>query len=320
MTKTWTMGWKEFSKDYITFTRKERIGLLVIIIIIIGIWIFPKVMAPNMPNFVPNSNWIAAMKELEQRSTTAKKDPNFGDESRQSPGYEPLPNQYPVPAKIQLFNFDPNTLPFEGWQKLGIRDRTIGTIQKYISKGGHFYKQDDLKKIYGIHPDEYARLEPYIKIAVSDIRGETFQKKEFTSNAPREIKNLKIDINIADTTAFIALPGIGSKLASRIINFRDKLGGFYATDQVSEIYGLPDSTYQKIRPLLFIGNNEVKKININSVTRDELKMHPYLKWTLANAIISYREQHGNFTSVDDLKKISLISEEQFDKIKFYLSL
>ena len=73
-----------------------------------------------------------------------------------------------------------------------------------------------------------------------------------------------IDINLADTTAFIALPGIGSKLADRIVRFREKLGGFYSTEQIGEVYGLADSVFQKIRSLLLMKPFQVKKININT--------------------------------------------------------
>ena len=59
-----------------------------------------------------------------------------------------------------------------------------------------------------------------------------------------------VNINTADTSAFIALPGIGNKLALRIVNFRDKLGGFYSIDQIGETYGLPDSVFRKIKPIL----------------------------------------------------------------------
>ena len=48
------------------------------------------------------------------------------------------------------FYFDPNTLSKDGWQKLGIRDKTIKTIQNYLSKGGHFRKPEDLQRVYGL--------------------------------------------------------------------------------------------------------------------------------------------------------------------------
>jgi competence ComEA-like helix-hairpin-helix protein len=64
---------------------------------------------------------------------------------------------------------------------------------------------------------------------------------------------------------------------------------------------------------------ELKKININTATKDEMKIHPYIRWNLANVIVAYRDQHGSFNSVDDLKKITLISEEIFGKILPYLT-
>jgi competence ComEA-like helix-hairpin-helix protein len=217
-----------------------------------------------------------------------------------------------------LFNFDPNVLAVENWQKLGVREKTIATIQNYLHKGGHFYKPEDLKKIYGILPDEYTRLEPYIRIATtSPANTKAALKNETFSNKPRYTL---VDINTADTSAFVALPGIGGKLALRIVNFRDKLGGFYSVDQIAEIYGLPDSSFKKIKPFLKLEITPVKKFNINSASKDEMKSHPYIKWNLANAIVEYRNQHGNFSSIEDLKNISLITPDVFDKIKFYLAL
>jgi competence ComEA-like helix-hairpin-helix protein len=137
--------------------------------------------------------------------------------------------------------------------------------------------------------------------------------------AKPEKKNFNVDVNSADTMALIALPGIGSKLALRIINFRNKLGGFYSVDQIKETYGLADSTFQKIKIYLIV-DGQVEKINLNTVTKDELKIHPYIKWNLANAIIEYRTQHGDYKSIEDLKNISMLDENTFIKIAHYLSL
>ena len=64
----------------------------------------------------------------------------------------------------------------------------------------------------------------------------------------------------------------------------------------------------------------VKKLNINTATKDELKTHPYIKWNLANAIVEYRNQQGGFKSLDDLKNIAIIDEATFERIAHYLSL
>ena len=127
------------------------------------------------------------------------------------------------------------------------------------------------------------------------------------------------DINTGDTTAFIALPGIGSKLALRIVTFRDKLGGFLSVSQIAEVYGLKDSVFQIIKPYLKCDVNGVHKIEINIAARDELKNHPYIRWSIADAIVSYRDQHGPFTSAADFRKIESVDAEALEKMMPYIS-
>jgi competence ComEA-like helix-hairpin-helix protein len=206
-----------------------------------------------------------------------------------------------------------------------LREKTISTIQNYISKGGRFKKREDLQKIYGLQKAEYKRLSPYIKIETTEFVKEygggtsvnnTNENKNpavYTSRYPT------IDINTSDTIAFISLPGIGSKLAARIVNFREKLGGFYSVEQIGETYGLPDSTFQKIKLYLKIENTTIRKININSATVDELKVHPYIKYNLANLIVAYRNEHGPFSKLEDLKKVMAVTEDIYKKISPYLT-
>ncbi|MEO7045836.1 MAG: helix-hairpin-helix domain-containing protein, partial [Ferruginibacter sp.] len=125
--------------------------------------------------------------------------------------------------------------------------------------------------------------------------------------------------NEADSTAYIDLPGIGPSFARRIINFRNRLGGFYSIDQVAETFGLPDSTFQKIKPYLQLSNEPVKKININTASMEELKAHPYIRWQLANLIIQYKTQHGPYKKIDDIKKIMVVDEDTFNKVAPYLA-
>ena len=218
-----------------------------------------------------------------------------------------------------LFNFDPNTITAAEWKKLGVRDKTINTIQHFIAKGGKFRQPDDIKKIWGLHEDEIDRLLPYIKIEETVSSSGPVKQESLFKNVPKKRSVEMIDINMADTTALILLPGIGSKLSNRIINFRNKLGGFYSVEQVAETFGLPDSVFQKIRPLLILGENELKKVNINTATLDELKQHPYIRYKLANQLVQYRNQHGNFSAISDMKKIMTVTEELYNKLSPYLT-
>lgn len=292
-------------------------GILSLLILILGIALLP-VWVSNQEIISPtaaDTAWIIAMQKLEQKDD-ARKDEPFRDEE-----YKSYDNEDAYLPKVELFYFDPNTLSESGWKKLGLRDKTIHTIQNYLNKGGKFRIPEDLKRIYGLHPDEYERLSPFIKIENFTEKKIDPAYQDIAANGPSfSNKYSIIDINTADTSAFIALPGIGSKLALRIVNFRDKLGGFYSIDQVRETYGLADSTFQKIRKHLALENISIRKINLNTAGVDELKAHPYIRWSLANPIVAYRNEHGPFVKLEDIKKVMAVTEEIYKKIAPYLEL
>jgi competence ComEA-like helix-hairpin-helix protein len=190
------------------------------------------------------------------------------------------------------------------------RVRYIYYNSKYSKERKYNYKE----KNYNYKEKEYKEKVPGQYFSTNNYQPGTYYKKF-------EKKIIEVDINEADTSSFIALPGIGSKLASRIVAFREKLGGFYSVDQVSELYGLPDSVFQKIKPYLSLDNSaSVHKININTASKEELKSHPYIRWQIANVIIAYRDQHGKFTEPEDLKKIPVITDDVFEKIGHYITL
>jgi len=320
------MAWKEFVKDYLLFTRRDRIAIFVILGLLLLIFFLPDIVSRkgNANPVTADTSWIAVMKKLELKEANKEFTSNqYTDDNSRNYQYDRSTGNY-TKTKAELFYFDPNSLSTEGWQKLGLRDKTIRTIQNYLSKGGHFKKPEDLQKIYGLFPDEYERIVPYVKI---ESPGETTNQKEFADKTPNETQLTKpytprysiIDINVADTIAFIALPGIGSKLAARIVNFRDKLGGFYSISQLGETFGLPDSTFQKIKQYLKLENTSIRKININTATVDELKAHPYIKWSIANPIVAYRTEHGPFGKVEDIKKVMAVTDEIYSKTAPYLT-
>ena len=322
--ETAILNLNQFVKDYLNFTRKERIGILVIAGIILLILFLPNILSKPVTNAPTqmDSAWIVAVKKLEIKAPDSSIDAyqKTYDENAFAYQYDKNPIE-----KGELSYFDPNTITGSEWKKLGLRDKTIQTIQNYLNKGGHFYKPEDLQKIYGLHNDAYQRLKPFIKIesTVSKTTNDLLSLRstnEIQSEKTYAARYPVIDINSADTASFISLPGIGSKLASRIVNFRDKLGGFYSIEQVGETYGLADSTFQKIRQYLKLDNASVKKININTSTIDEMKTHPYIKYSLANPIVAYRNEHGAFSKIEDIKKVMAVTDEIYKKMYPYLSL
>jgi competence protein ComEA len=309
------MQWKEAIKAYLIFGKRDRLGVLAVLVLIAIIYAFPYLFARKSEPFPAQArtDLIKTMDTVMAKENGKQKPSDENDN-----GYQYQPSQTKSFTNGELFPFDPNTLSAEGWQKLGLSEKTSKTIDKYRSKGGKFRQPEDIKKIWGMPEGFYERVKDYILITSvqSNFQQNDFGKPAYTRP---ERKVVVVNVNEADTPAFIALPGIGSKLATRIVNFRDKLGGFYDIEQVGETYGLPDSTFQKIKGSLQISGS-VKKLNVNTATKDELKVHPYIKWNLANAIVEYRNQHGAFKSLDELKNIAIIDEATFQKTVHYLSL
>ena len=312
--------WKQLLSSYFSFTKKERTGIFILLFLILLFtllpFFYPFFITSKRTDTTAFEKEIATLKLKQQDTTNQYARKNFDEDNYQN-YYQPSAKNYATKNEGELFYFDPNTATNADWQRLGVKDKTIATIQNYLNKGGHFYKPEDISKIWGLHPDEIQRLQPYIQIAPKE---NNYPQKNYdtkTFDKPKTTPAI-VDVNNADTSAFIALPGIGSKLAQRIINFRDKLGGFYKPEQVAETFGLPDSTFQKIKGRLTISNVTIKQFNLNTATVDEMKAHPYIRYAIANAIVQYRAQHGNFSAVADIKKIMLVTDEVYNKIAPYL--
>ncbi len=220
-----------------------------------------------------------------------------------------------------LFSFDPNICSEEALLRLGIPERTARTLLNFRNKGGTFRTKEDLKKVYGIDEEIYLRLESFIQISSitqnQSDRDSVWQKNKPLSYSKRE--PIIIDINTASEEEWQKLRGIGPYYAGRIVRFREVLGGFLSIEQVAETYRLPDSTFQKILP--FLQHSPIyRKIMINEVSEEDLKKHPYINYRQAGALIAFREQHGPFENLEELKALKVFSNEELEKILPYLEI
>lgn len=303
---------------YLAFTKKERggtIALLCLALLTVAVpvlWGFffrpvhPTLHAETLPDLPQDS--IATTGDHKEYQ-------GYGSSKSSAGRYS---NEYPEqPVKLNLFPFDPNTLDPAGWQRLGLPEKNIRTISNFVSKGGKFKAAGDIRKIWGLKPAIAEQLVPYIRIAAIEKNTRTaYPERNYT---PYTKTISRVDINSSDSADWEALPAIGPAFARRIINFRKRLGGFISVQQIAETYGLPDSTYQAILPYLDNKTKQIKIININTATLEDLKAHPYIRYQIGNAIIQYRTQHGSFSSVQDLKKIMIIDDDLFQKIFPYLA-
>jgi len=235
-----------------------------------------------------------------------------------------------------LFNFDPNTLTYEQALQLGLSRKAAKNLRKYVDKGGTFSHKAAIKKVYGISESDYQRLAPYItlapKKAISALEKQHANTgtKSFDATPPSPAvqkntyspkKNIQVDINTATITEWKQLYGIGPSYSKRIIKYRELLGGFTQKEQLKEVYGFSDSLYQQIAPHLVNNNTQnIQQINLNQADAKTLASHPYINWTLAKIIVSYREQHGVFKQTQALAPIHAIDEDLLTKISPYLKI
>jgi len=228
----------------------------------------------------------------------------------------------PAAQKIEMFAFDPNTATEGDFLRMGLPKWTIKSILNYRAKGGKFRSATDFRKIYTLDEEDYLRLEPYITIgavAATEPSHPATYSGASGGDKPKFVAKGPLDINRASMEDWQRLPGIGEKRAQQIVNFRASLGGFLRVEQIGEMYGLPDSVFQRIRPMLELGAAELRKINLNAASAEDLDAHPYISAKQAKLIVAYREQHGTFGSVDDLTKIAVFSDGKWlEKVKPYL--
>lgn len=277
-------------KTYLSLTKKEWNGIVVFIILIALVLAAPYVYQISSKDNIINFN------EFDKAVALL----NQGKKARLANSYISNGNRS---ANTTLFSFNPNNLPETEWYKLGLSEGQVKVVKNYEAKGGRFYSKADVKKIYSISPDDYARLEPYINLPAS------YQKA-----APGEI----IEINSADSARLTRIRGIGPAFAIHIIRYRERLGGFYSKEQLKEVFGIDDIKYNEIKNGIAVNNKAISKVNVNNTTFNQLRRYPYLSFKQMNAILEYHNEHGDYESIDDMKNIAILDDGILRKIGPYL--
>lgn len=197
------------------------------------------------------------------------------------------------PRKVESFPFDPNTVSLEDLVRLGLSERQAEVILNYRNKGGLFRKKEDFARMYVVSDTLYQRLEPFIDIP-------------------------KLDLNSADSAALVTLKGIGPYYARRIIEYRERLGGFFDPQQLMEIKGIDQERYDGLAFSVEADSSHVKKFNFWSLTKEELEAHPYIGSYAAKGILRYRSVTDTAQwSFTDLVRNNLLTPDRIAKLSKY---
>lgn len=224
-----------------------------------------------------------------------------------------------APVIREPFHFDPNKSTEDQFIALGFSQRLASRIIRYREKGGKFRIKSDVLKIYGVDTAFYHKIYSFITLP-EVARPLSRTVKRFTAKATKELRERRpiFDLNKADTSVLKAINGIGEKLSLRILKYRDVLGGFVSMDQLKDVYGLDSLVIRRLEEASRIDDEFVPaKLDINHATEKEMSAHPYIN-KMAKVIVSYRFQHGDFKTVEDIRKAVNLDEKNFQKIVPYL--
>jgi competence ComEA-like helix-hairpin-helix protein len=287
-------------EDPFVISKRSKRGLLVLILASLGLIFFPRVYMffQKEEALVINSEKIAEFERTHKKF-----------EKRNYSNYYSKKKKYKAPVS----KFNPNNYSLSDWMNLGLSEKQSVVVLKFTSRG--IYSEQDLKRIFVI-PDVLFEL-----IRDSVVYPERFQNSPNQESFKKQAKHIvQVNLNTADTTEFMKIYGIGAFYAKQIIRYREKLGGYFTKEQLLEVWKMTNEAYDKIKDHVFISEKDVKRININSVTIEELKVHPYLKWNQANSIVKMRMQRNGFKNIEEIKESVLIDSETYEKLFPYLSL
>lgn len=201
---------------------------------------------------------------------------------------EKVRHEMPYP-RTESFAFNPNTVSLEDLQRLGFSRKQAQSIDNYRQKGGVFRRKSDFAKSYVVADSVYKRLEPYISIPL-------------------------IDLNQADSAEFDSLPGIGGWFASKIIEHRERLGGYSYKEQLMDIYRFDQEKFAALSDLVTI--SKPYRYPLWTLPADSLRLHPYIRnYETAHAIVLFRQNSDpRVWAVDSLASCGIISLETASKL------
>lgn len=226
-----------------------------------------------------------------------------------------VPNNTPQKkAKFEnnYFEFNPNSLDVQGWQKLGFSEKQAQVIVNYRDKNlkGGFKSLEEIQKCFVISDEKFKDILPYIKLSPT----KAFPSQPIAS--PKAISKTefsKTDLNKITFDQLVEF-GFDEKSAASYIGFRNKLGGFLSKTQILETYNLDKNLAEKLVAISPINTANIEKHSIIDAPEEWLQNHPYFRY-YANKIIFYRISYSSEKEI--FKKLKAKPDDEA-KMKLYL--
>lgn len=315
---------RKWFSEFFYYSREERRGVLMLLaislLLFLGGEVYVHLKSEETSSSADRQKQQQAMEEYQAFVASIREKEKDEKESRKF-RYTAWKEEHDTPPILAPFN--PNTADSATFRQLGLPAWMARNILRYREKGGVFRRAEDFRKIYGLTEEQYATLQPYIRIPATDtvVRRPSLFLADQRKDSLRQTEPLKyapgtlVDLNRADTAELKKIPGIGSGIARLISGYRQKLGGFYQLSQLEEI----NLDYRQLTDWFRIDTTAIRRIPVNRTSVDRLRRHPYLNFYQAKALVEYRRKHGPLKSLKPFVLYEEFTREDLERIGHYLS-
>lgn len=284
---------KNVLREYFAFPRKERKGLAVLFIIWFIVLIYSAYSKHFLENFRNKFDYkLIVSEEIKIHDAQL---------------LDSLSNNHNYPKRYYPKYF--NYIEEQDLINTGLKADVVRKILQAKDSGLKIFNISDLNKL-NIDTSSQNILKEKLKFFS--------EKKYFNKDFIKVDKTVLVDLNNADTNSIDQIKGISKSLAKRVVNYRDKLGGFNRIEQLKEVWGMDSASYEILQNSTRL-ISAIKKININTAEMKVLGMHPYIGFPMAKLIVNYRIQHGNYVKIEDLFQIHVMNADIFSKIEAYIT-
>ena len=212
--------------------------------------------------------------------------------------------------------FNPNFISDYKAYILGISAQELSRLQAFRETGKYVNSAKEFQEVTGVSDSLLVTIAPLFKFPdwVSKKKESSF----YSYNNKTSAKIIKKDLNTATVEDLLPIRGIGEKLSERILKYREHLGGFSSKKQLVEVYGLSEDVITEVWKYFdLLTPAQITKIDLNLASKKELSKVPYLNYKEVEALLIFRSEQGNLSSLKDLQAIGF-SQEKIEQLSWYL--
>ena len=286
-------------KSQFVFNRSQQIGIFLLVAIIVVLQLvyhFVDLSENNVPTGLDERDLTQFQKKIDSVKLAAS-----------------------AVKTVKIFPFNPNLITDYKGYTLGMSPGEIDRLHDYRAQDKWVNSSEEFQQVTKISDSLLLEISPYFKFP-DWVTSKNSPARLKVSNSVKKAFEDKIDLNIATAEDLMMLKGIGEVLSGRIVNYRNKIGGFVDDLQLKDIYGLNYELRQEIQSYYTVKSPpEIKILSINQASVIELSGIPYINYELAREIVNYRLLHEKISSFEELAKIKEFPSEKIERIALYLS-